>query len=253
VLAALWLALLSTTPARPPAAAVEMRRVSVYGGHASLEVPADWREMPPELLEFLALRAADQSGGRSTEIYQHGFRPGNLDTGFDLPQVLIQIREDGRLPLSRFFNLPTPDEVEAGSRGLMSEGGGPFLRDLDLDRVAFDPDRVLLRVDSTMELLVEGTTAVRSASFLTERGAFVVHCYERAARMDASGPLFDRVIASVRFDDEVGYRPRWSDRWTGRHSVLLLLALAAGAALVVAAAWRDRRRRQAETAARALE
>jgi hypothetical protein len=225
----------------------------VYDGHASLEVPADWAELPAELLEYLALRTAQASGGRSAEIYQHGFRPGDPESGFEVPQVLIQIREDGRLPLSRFVNLPTPQEVEAESRQLMQQGGGPFLRGLELDRVSFDPGRLVLRVDSTMELAVEGTTAVRSASFLTERGTFVVHCYDLAPRMASTGPLFDRIIASVRFDDEVAYRTRWSDRWTTRHSAVLLLALVVGAGVVVAAARRDRRRRQTATAAEDLE
>jgi hypothetical protein len=232
VLAGLSLALLLLPVSL--AGEVEMRRVRVYDGHASLEIPSDWAELPTEVLDFLTLRAAEVSGGLTTETYQHGFRQGDPESGFELPQILIQIREDGRLPLSRFVNLPTPDEVEAESRDLVRPGRAPFLQGLALDRVSFDADRRVLRVDSTMELLVEGTTAVRSASFLTERGTFVVHCYDHASRMASSRLLFDRIIASVQFDDEIGYRLRWNDRFTNRHRLVLLLAAAALAVLIVA-------------------
>ena len=41
---------------------------------------------------------------RTAETYQHGFRPGDPDAEFALPQLLIQIREDGRLrEISRKF------------------------------------------------------------------------------------------------------------------------------------------------------
>lgn len=221
-----------------------MRRVSVYDGHASIEIPVDWNEMPVDLLDYLAIRAAETSGGRTTEYYQHGFRPAATDTGFDLPQVLVQIREDGRRRLSDLLNLPTPDRVEAESDGLINEVRGPFLQQLDLVGVSFDPARKVLRVDSTMELLVEGTTAVRSASFLTERGVLVVHCYDSAAAMAASAALFDRIISSVEFDDTTAYRVRWSDRWTRRHSLVVVFIIVVSIVLIATAIRRNRRDRR---------
>lgn len=229
-----------------------MRLVSVYEGHAFVEIPARWNEMPPELLDFLSMRAAEMSGGRITEHYQHGFRPAASDSGFELPQVLIQIREDGRLSLSQFITLPSPSELAAESPGILEQHRGPFLQQMDLDDVTFDPEHKCLRVDSTMELLVEGTTAVRSASFLTERGMFVVHCYDHASRMASSAPLFDRIIASVQFDDELAYTTRWRDRWTTRHSLALLITLAVAAGLILVAIRRDRQRAVAETTERPL-
>jgi hypothetical protein len=219
-----------------------MRRFQVYDGHASIEIPAGWNEMPAELLEFLSTRTAELSGGRITEYYQYGFRPAATESGFELPQVLIQIRENGRLPLSQFVNLPSFDEVDAESPGLLRDQRGPFLQRMELDGLSFDAGRTCLRVNSTMDLLVEGTTAVRSASFLTERGVFVVHCYDHASRMASSAALFDRIISSVNFDEHTAYRVRWSDRWTGRHTSVVVFIAAVCLGLIVVALRRDRRR-----------
>lgn len=221
-----------------------MRVVSVYEGHATIEIPADWHEMPTELLDYLAIRTAEATGGRIAEYYQHGFRPAAAETGFELPQVLIQILETGRMSFTKFVNLPSPDQVEAQSAELLRERSGPFLQELDLEAVSFDVGRKCLLVDSTMELMVEGAATVRSASFLTERGVFVVHCYDYAATMPSSSATFDRIIASVTFDESTAYRPRWSDRWTRRHTAVVVIIVAACIGLIVVALRRDRSQRR---------
>ncbi len=218
------------------------RMVTVYEGHASLEVPVDWTEISPELLDFFAIRAAETSGGRSAETYQYGFRPAVSDMGFDLPQVLIQIRESGRIPYGQFLRLPSVSEVEASSGGFSDGGQGPFVESVQLDGLAFDADRKVLLVDSTLDLSIEGLTGVRTASFLTERGLFIVHCYDRVASMDRSSEVFDRIIESVQFPDGVRYKPRWSDRWSSRHGAAVLFTLAGVAAGIALMYWVRSRR-----------
>ena len=70
-----------------------MRRVEVYQGLATFEIPVDWHEIPTDLIEFYALESAEASGGKLAEFYQHGFRPGNPENDFELPQILVQIKK----------------------------------------------------------------------------------------------------------------------------------------------------------------
>ncbi len=208
------------------------RTVTVYEGLASLEVPADWAEISPELLDFFAIRAAETSGGRSAETYQYGFRPERSDVGFELPQVLIQVRESGRIPYGQFLRLPSLTDVETSQGDFLNGNQGPFIKDVHIDGLFFDVDRKCLLVNSTLDLTIEGLTSVRSASFLTERGLFVVHCYDRLATLNRSAEIFDRVIQSVQLADDIRYQPRWQDRLSSRSAALLLFLLAAGAGVV---------------------
>ena len=225
------------------------RMVTVYDGLATLEVPAEWSEISPDLLDFFSIRAAETSGGRSAETYQFGFRPASTDVGFDLPQVLIQVREGGRIPYGQFARLPSLSDVEASTGGFSGEDHGPFVRGVHLDRLAFDADRKVLLMDSTLDLSIEGLTGVRTASFLTERGLFIVHCYDRLTAMESSADVFDRIIQSVTFSDDLRYRPRWSDHWSSRYGAAVLFALAAAAAVFALIQWRRARREVEEAGA----
>ena len=45
-----------------------------------------------------------------------------------------------------------------------------------------------------MELSIEGRVAVRSASFLTERGLLTLHFYELEDRLAATAPVFEEIL-----------------------------------------------------------
>ena len=70
--------------AHPAAAGQEFREVTVYGGLVTLEIPADWDEIPQDLLESHSLNVAEASGGRITEIYQYGFRSSDPEVDAEL-------------------------------------------------------------------------------------------------------------------------------------------------------------------------
>lgn len=210
-----------------------MRTVRVYDDHASLEVPADWSEIPPELLEFYSIRSAEASGGVVAETYQHGYRKGNPEADFAPPQILIQIRESGRISYRELLRLPSVEAVRSAAEELDARSG-PFLRDLAVGEASFDPNSFSLRLTNTLDLSYEGRVIVKSASFLTERGTFTVHCYALLHQQLRMSPIFDRVLSSVRFDDALRYRPRFSDRlphWSALLSYTIAAALAVAALL----------------------
>ena len=227
----------------PAAAADGGRTVSLYDGLVSLRVPSDWNEIPQGTLEYFSLRTAEATGGRVAEVYQHGFRPGDPQLSLSLPQLLIQIREDGRVPYGSFLRLPRPEEVAAPAGTALSDPRGSGVRDVRLTSLAFDADSYCLRVDSVLDLPFDGPTLVRSASFLTERGTFTLHFYDLEDRGTESAPLFEAMVASVRIDDRLAYRPRPLDRWSSRAAGVALFAVAALLAAVALGAQRRRAKR----------
>ena len=136
-----------------------VREVSVYGGLVSLEVPESWREIPPEVLEFYSLRSAEASGGRTAEIYQHGFRLGEPEADFAPPQILIQIRESGRIPYGSLLHLPPADVLRARVAARHRTGRDPSEADVDVlerqigwqERPAADEEADCVHVDTQAE------------------------------------------------------------------------------------------------------
>ena len=114
--------------------------VSIYDGHVTLEVPSDWEEIPPELLESHSLGMAESTEGRLTEIYQHGFRTKDPEFGFVLPECLVQIRESGRLSSGRFLELPTIEEIHSVGRGGLVDHSGVGGRRMELNDAVIDRD-----------------------------------------------------------------------------------------------------------------
>ncbi|MCG6950592.1 MAG: hypothetical protein LJE93_16890 [Acidobacteria bacterium] len=212
----------------------DLREVSVYDGHATLEIPYDWNEIPEEMLEFYSLRAAESSGGRTAEIYQHGFRPGDPEMDFALPQILIQIRESGRLNYRRFANPPSSEELLASGERVLSEHTGPMVRGIELGSAVFDREKYALHLSNTLDLKFEGETSVESVAFLTERGLFTVHFYADASQTARTDPLFRRISESIRFDEELAYRPHLTDLWPPSPSTVFFLLAALVAAVALA-------------------
>jgi len=232
-----------TVPVIPADAAGPMRTVTLYEGHVTMDIPHDWNDISGESLEFYSLRSAEASGGRVAEIYQYGFRPDDPEMDFALPQILIQIRESGRLRYGQFLHLPPLDKMQKSDNQRLAERAGPMLRGFELEAAIFDRSRYAVHLTNALDLAIEGRVSVTTVSFLTERGVFTVHCYAGAAQAEAMAPIFDRVIDSVRFDDELRYKPTLGDRWPPRPSTIAYVAAALIAIILVLSLIRSRRNR----------
>ncbi|MCW8985588.1 MAG: hypothetical protein OQK55_09610 [Thermoanaerobaculales bacterium] len=221
----------------------EVREVSVYDGHVTFEIPADWEKIPPEVLESHSMRLAEASGGRLTEIYQYGFRSSDPEVEFFLPECLVQIRESGRMSYRRFLRLPTAEDMRNTGRETIDERAGPAVRDMELSDAVFDRDTFSLHLRNTLVLSLEGRASVKSVAFLTERGLFTMHFYSRVKEIDAMDEISTRIVDSVRFDDELRYRPRLLDRWPPRPATILVVVGLLIAIAALAAHFAQRRRK----------
>jgi hypothetical protein len=239
--ASLSISILVATPTLLSAAGEPMRFEKVYDGHVTLKIPADWNRIPEELLEYQSLKSAEESGGLTTEFYQYGFRPGSPELDFALPQILIQIKESGRVRDGRFLHLPGVVEIQRLGDAGLSDHAGPLVRGVDLGGAFYDREAHALHLENILDHELEGEILVASASFLTERGWFTIHCYARLSERDLTAPLFERVISSVRFDDELRYRPRSTDRLPPLFMPLLLAAVLIATVLALVLARRRRR------------
>ena len=242
MLTTILLTLVLAAPTVPPDQ--EVHQVSVYNGHVTIEIPADWAEIPPEVLESHSMRLAEASGGRLTEIYQYGFRSGDPENDFFLPECLVQFRESGRLSYRRFLRLPIAEEMRETGREPIDERAGPAVRDMELNDAVFDRDSYSLTLRNNLVLSNEGRTSVKSVAFLTERGLFTMHFYSRVKATEAMDEISTRIVDSVRFDDELRYQPRLLDRWPPQPATILVLVGSLIAITALAIHFLRRRRKQ---------
>jgi len=214
--------------------------VALCDGLVTVTLPSAWKEVPPEVLELYTLAMAEESGGRVTEVYQEAFQPEGASELVELPRILFQVKESGRQSYGPFLRLPSLEEVVRATGPRLDQAGSAGVTELSLDQLFFDRRRFALRVSSTLTVEGTGRVGVHTASFLTERGRLAVHCFELMERFDATAPLFDDVIRSVRIAPPLAYRPRLSDRWPWlgvldwRVGALVTLIVALLALLVVA-------------------
>jgi len=208
----------------------EVREVSVYDGHVTFEIPADWAKIPPELLESHSMRLAEASSDPEVDFF--------------LPECLVQFRESGRLSYRRFLRLPSAEEMRETGRESVDERAGPAVREMELSDAVFDRDSFSLHLRNTLVLSNEGRTSVKSVAFLTERGLFTMHFYSRIKMIEAMDEISTRIVGSVRFDDELRYRPRLLDRWPPRPATILVVVGSLIAIIALAVHFLQRRRRQ---------
>jgi hypothetical protein len=204
------------------------RLVEIYGGRLEMEVPADWTEIEPEHLDELTTRAADVTAGRLVEVYQHGFRPSDLDADPLLPALMVQIRESGRLRFGSFVHLQPLDELRDDARKRYPNGLPPLLVGVAVDRVVFDRKNFSLRMEHSLDLRFKGRVTILTAAFLTEKGFVTLHYADRERYISDGRRVLDRIVGSVRLSSEIAYRPTLGDRWPG-------LPFFAAAAFVAAA------------------
>lgn len=187
--------------------------VTLCDGLVTVTLPPGWQEVPPEVLELYTLAMATESGGRVTEVYQEAFQPQGAEELVEYPRILFQVKESGRQSYAPLLQLPSLDEVARTTGPRLDGAGSAGVSGLSLDQLFFDRRRYALRVSTTLTVEGTGRVGVHTASFLTERGRLAVHCFEIMDRFEATAPLFDAVIRSVRIAPPLAYRPRLQDRW----------------------------------------
>jgi hypothetical protein len=202
--------------------------VSMDGGRIRMTLPGGWIEIPPAHLEDLTFWAADATAGRIVEVYQHGYRPRDWREDPGLPQILVQIRRDGRQDLRPYLRLPAIESVREGAREAFGQGVPPLVMGVEVERVWFDRDRVALRLENALDLRFRGRVRVLSAAFLTEEGFVVVHYADRERRIDAGRTVFQTVVDSLELESGLAYHPRLMERFPG-----LPFFVAAGLVLIV--------------------
>jgi hypothetical protein len=220
-------------------AAEDVRRVAIYDELVTIEIPATWEEESPLDLEQTTFRTAEATGGQLVEVYQHGFRPSHPTTEPGLPEVLIQIRESGRIRSGDLVGDTSLKFLRQGAEARYHGELAPLIMAIEVLDSYFDADTNTLHLEHRIELRLKGEVRVLTVAFLTERGLLTFHFFDRAARIADSRQVFDQMIQSVQIDPTLAYRPRWSDRWPG-----LPFFIASGVAALVLLIIIIRRRRE---------
>lgn len=231
-----------TTPLLRTGAA-EPTRLPLAGAEASISLPADWAAIDPQWLIALADQLARQSDGEAAEAYQYGFRPGRRrGAPFGPPLVLVQIRENGRLPWREAVELGEsrlPPRVK-----VQADGSHPTLPALEPRTLELDMRLRAIRSESLLRRPLGPPIEIRSVVYLTRRGTIGLYGFLESPPKPASLAAVVAILDSVELDPAVVYRPRLGERLgvALRRSSTWYLAAALMLVATLLVAYRGRRR-----------
>ncbi len=218
---------------------LESRAVRIHDGLVSLTLPVGWHEIDPGHLDEVTRWTTGATGGRVGALYQHGYRPILPPDQPGLPQILVQIRQSGRLRYRDVLALLKDAETADGPLNRFDNGLPPLVVGVAVERVSFDSGTFTLSLEHALDLRIRGRARVLTAARLTERGFIAFHYIDRERRIGAGRELFEAVLDSVEIAPEFAYRPRLLDRWPGLP--LLVAAGVSALALAVYVTFRSRR------------
>jgi hypothetical protein len=229
-----------------PASAAKVERVEVPGGSLRLEVPSTWMRVSTDELELRSAFAAEATGGAATATFDAAFRPRGTPADAGPPIVLIQGDQGGRLSWARFARLPAADEIDTVIARRLLGTGVPFADRTRLEALEFDRSRHVLEITNRVDDTPWGPVRTFSHLHLTEMGGVAIHGLSTVEAATRHPDLWTSILESVELDEQLRYRPRWSDPWPWILAWPRFWFVAAAAVAVVALGIgiRDRRRQR---------
>jgi hypothetical protein len=178
----------------------------------TLTLPDGWERIPGKAIEELVAKVAAAAGGKISEHYDDGFQQSAGGKWFQYPYVLVQARENGRIPEAKLAEMKS---VREGMQKGLNEAEGKLsslVSGLSLGDTFYDASNKCILIRFSMNAPNVGEIKALTCGFLTERGILLVHCYARAADFDRQLPIFQSILDSVRISEDLRYKPRLSDK-----------------------------------------
>lgn len=180
-----------------------------------LNLPADWIAIPKQALNQFSAHLKKVAPDAARPQYDFGFQLRASQNWFEYPYILVQVKNNGRLPESELKNLK---KIESGLNQGASEAENrmsALLTQAQIGETFYDERSQ--RLWATMSINVADVGMVKSllVFFLTERGMIAFGGYAKEADFAYHSNVFESIINSVSLADNLRYQPRWTDALPG--------------------------------------
>lgn len=175
----------------------------------TFNLPADWEEIPQEVLEAAHSEARRQLPDAQVPRYDYGFQPVDNDHWMDYPYLLIQVNHLGRIPDRQLAEMP-PIDMNALMRE-KSPDFAPLMSNLRFGQLQYDKDLGVVWMTSQSDIVGIGPILGLSGIIPTERGVVQLNGYARESDFANYIDSFRQMVLSVHIAPELAYRPRQGD------------------------------------------
>jgi hypothetical protein len=175
----------------------------------SISLPVEWVEIPRDSIDLYEKELAQLAPNAKVEHYDYGFQLNSAKDWFECPYVLIQVKNNGRIPESQLEKLEgfsaqkTVDDQKEKLSVIMS--------DLQVGKMIYDSQNKMIWIRIESNVRDFGPVSGISGMVLTERGFILAHAYSAKNDFPNYESIFRSIATSVTPDPELAYRPKWSD------------------------------------------
>jgi hypothetical protein len=211
----------------------------------TIRLPADWVEIPRQVLDDFSARLRKTVTGMEKQSYDYGYQRGYGGRWFACPYLLVQVTRAGRIPEEELRKYEAVRRGAAKAADRAQGGRGTVLSGATAGTPLYDAENRALWTRLSINSAALGQIEALCGTRLTEDGAVWITCYDTAADFDKDCGLFEDIIKHVTL--ERPSKPRLTDAvpgpsWLGWDSIITG-AVVAGIAGVVVVVLRRRRKK----------
>ena len=175
----------------------------------SIALPDGWVEIPGEVLDAYEREIASLAPAAPRQSYDYGFQEDGAPRWLHYPYILVQIKNEGRIPegeLEKLESVSGQGEIDRRKEDL-----SPVISRMEAGRMVYDKQAgvVWLRIEA--DVVDVGPVSGLSGIVPTEKGVVQVNGYALKDDFSRYEEVFESAIASLTPSPELAYRSRWSD------------------------------------------
>lgn len=174
-----------------------------------ITLPDGWIEIPTDIIEKYEKMVSDLAPNAEKQHYDSGFQLNSKKNWLDYPYVLIQVKNQGRIPESQLEKLQgfsmqkTIDDQKKNFDTIMSN--------IQAGEMIYDNKNKMIWMRFEANVHDIGPIIGISGMILTEKGFIQANAYSIKDDYTTYEPIFRSIAISVTPEPELAYKPRWSD------------------------------------------
>ena len=213
--------------------------------------PELWREIPRDALDEYYNNLVDRLPNVKHKQIDYGFQFSISLDWFDYPYVIIVMHNNGRPSKKDLYKMASI------YKPIMNEQVGQrssLVKKLNVGEMYYDEELNIIWMLLESNVNDVGTISVLSALIPTEKGFIQVACSSLKKDFDKYSQNFNSIILSVKPNQDLVYKPRWTDTlplFILKINWITVLGKAIDGAIIGAAAvllikWKKKKKKQKE-------
>ena len=183
----------------------ELHRFPGKPAEFTIDLPAEWKDMDPQLLEALVDPYSQDDLPAQGRTARYGYSPGTSGGLTNPPYLMVEVRRTGRIP-DRLMALQSNDDFlrRTISEHLTKAG----ILERNILEANYDSNRLMVRFGFTrIEPFARQELRIAQSVFFTEEGSINLMAVCPKQDWDAWSNKIDRAIATVQVAPNLRYRP----------------------------------------------